>query len=114
CPRTGGGGTLGGDQSESVRNLVRMERTDHQWDAGVLPDSRSDTGDRVRAPAPGRRPDEAHPHQLPGSDERLREEVIIITMTRKGVIALSLTLGLVGRASAHRLDEYLQATLIGV
>jgi hypothetical protein len=35
-------------------------------------------------------------------------------MTRKGAIALSLTLGLVGRASAHRLDEYLQATLIGV
>ncbi len=35
-------------------------------------------------------------------------------MTRNGVIAVTLTLGLVGRASAHRLDEYLQATLIGV
>ncbi len=38
-------------------------------------------------------------------------------MRRMGVsalLAVSLALGLVGRASAHRLDEYLQATLIGV
>ncbi len=34
-------------------------------------------------------------------------------MRRTGVIAL-LTLSLVGGAAAHRLDEYLQATLIGV
>jgi hypothetical protein len=34
-------------------------------------------------------------------------------MRRIGVSAL-LALGLVGRAAAHRLDEYLQATLIGV
>jgi hypothetical protein len=37
----------------------------------------------------------------------------IITMTRTGVSAL-LVLSVVGPASAHRLDEYLQATLIGV
>jgi hypothetical protein len=37
----------------------------------------------------------------------------IIAMRRTGVSAL-LVLGLVGPASAHRLDEYLHATLIGV
>jgi hypothetical protein len=50
-------------------------------------------------------------------DERLREEVSgalsTITMKRMGVSAL-LALSLVGSAAAHRLDEYLQATLIGV
>src|SRR5258708_2629448 len=74
-PRTGSGGAHGGDQGESVRNVVRVERTDHQRDAGVLPDSGTDSGDRVRAPAAWGRPDDAHPYDLPGSDERLREEV---------------------------------------
>src|SRR5438552_1118079 len=116
-PRTGRGGAHGGDQGESVRHLVRVERTDHQRDAGVLPDSGTDGGDRVRAPAAGRRPDDAHPYDLPGSHERLREEVSgalsTVTMSRMGVSAL-LALSLIGVAAAHRLDEYLQATLIGV
>src|SRR5437773_12292644 len=115
--RTGSVGAHDGDQGESVRNVVRVERTDHQRDAGVLPDSGTDGGDRVRAPAAWRRPDDAHPYDLPGSDERLREEVSgalsTVTMKRMGVSAL-LALSLVGDASAHRLDEYLQATLIEV
>src|SRR5580700_2020729 len=115
--RTGSGGAHGGDQGESFRNMVRVERTDHQWDAGVLPDSGTNRGDRVRAPAPRGRPDHAHPYDLPGPDERLREEISgamsTVTMRRIGVSAL-LALSLVGGASAHRLDEYLQATLIGV
>src|SRR5205807_5737623 len=57
------------------------------------------------------------PYDLPGSDERLREEVrgalSTVTMRRMGVRAV-LALGLAGGAAAHRLDEYLQATLIGV
>src|SRR5260370_29610778 len=76
-----------------------------------------DGGDRVRAPAAGGRPDDAHPYDLPGSDERLREEVSgalsTVTMRRMGVSTL-LALILVGGTAAHRLDEYLQATLIGV
>src|SRR5260370_25972625 len=120
--RTGSRGAHGGDQSEFVRNVVRVERTDHQRNAGVLPDSGTDVSDRVRASAAGGRPDDAHPYDLPGSDERLREEVgsalnssalSIVTMTRMGVSALLLLI-LSGGAAAHRLDEYLQATLIGV
>src|SRR3989454_10134643 len=117
CQRTGSGGAHGGDQGESVRNVVRVERTDHERDAGVLSDSGTDSGDRVRAPAAWGRPDDAHPYDLPGSYERLREEVSgalsTVTMRRMGVSAL-LALSLVGGAAAHRLDEYLQATLIGV
>src|SRR5207237_1126121 len=113
----GSGGAHGRDQGESVRNVVRVERTDHQRDAGVLPDSGTDAGDRVRAPAAWGRPDDAHPYDLPGSDERLREEVSgalsAVAMRRMGASAL-LALSLVGGAAAHRLDEYLQATLIGV
>src|SRR6059036_1631882 len=115
-PRTGSGGAHVGDQDESVRNVVRVERADHQRDAGVLPDSGTDAGDRVRAPAAWGRPDDAHPYDLPGSDQRLREEVSgalsTAMMRRMGVSAL-LALSLIGGAAAHRLDEYLQATLIG-
>src|SRR5713101_8077843 len=75
CQRTCSGGAHGGDQGESLRNVVRVERTDHQRDAGVLPDSGTDGGDRVRAAAAWGRPDNAYPYDLPGSDERLREEV---------------------------------------
>src|ERR1022692_4222811 len=75
CQRTGSSGAHGGDQDESVRNVVRVEWTDHQRDAGVLSDSRTDSSDRVRAPDARRRPDEPHPYNLPGSDERLREEI---------------------------------------
>src|SRR6266513_896638 len=113
-PRTGSGGAHGGDQGESVRNVVRVERTDHQRHAGVLSDSGTDTGNRIRAPAAWGRPDDAHPYDLPGSDERLREEVSgalsTFTMRRLGVSAL-LALSLVADVSAHRLDKYLQATL---
>src|SRR5580692_9478267 len=115
--RTGSGGAHGGDQGEYFRNVVRMERADHQRDTGLLSDSRTDTGDRVRAPAAGGRPDDAYSHDIPRSNERLREEVSgalsTVTMKRMGVTAL-LALGLAGRVAAHRLDEYLQATLIGV
>src|SRR2546425_3463907 len=117
CQRTGSGGAHGGDHGESVRNVVRVERTDHERDAGILPDSGTDGGDRVRAPAAWGRPDDAHPYDLPGSHERLREEVSgalsTVTMRRMGVSVL-LALSLIGGTAAHRLDEYLQATLIGV
>src|SRR5882762_7357605 len=117
CERTGGSGAHGGDQGESLGNVVRVERTDHQRDAGLLSDSGTDSCDRVRAPAAWGRPDDAHPYDLPRSDERLREEVsgALITVTRKRLgVSMLLALSLVGGADAHRLDEYLQATLIGV
>src|ERR1700732_5386593 len=102
CQRTGSGGAHRGDQGESVRNVVRVERTDHQRDSGILPDSGTDAGDRVRAPAAWGRPDDAHPYDLPGSDERLREEVIgalrAVTMRRTGESAL-LALILIGGAA---------------
>src|SRR5258708_37523908 len=92
CQRTGSGGAHGGNQGEPVRNVVRVERVDHQRDAGVLSDSGTDTGDRVRAPAAGGRPDNAHPYDLPGSDERLRKEVSgalsTVTMRRMGMSAM--------------------------
>src|SRR5438477_11332743 len=117
CQRTGRCGAHGGDTGESVRNVVRVERADHQRDAVVLSDSGTDIGDRVRASAAWGRPDDAHPYDLPGSDERLREEVSgassTVTMKQIGVSVL-LALSLPGGAAAHRLDEYLQATLIGV
>src|SRR6266550_8027250 len=117
CPRTGCGGAHGGDQDESARNVVRVEWTDHQRDAGVLPDSGTDGGDRVRAPAAWGRPDEPHPYDVPGPDERLREEVsgaLSTVMMRRMGVSVLLALSLIGDAAAHRLDEYLQATLIGV
>src|SRR6267154_6793378 len=97
CPRTGCGCAHGGDQDESARNVVRVEWTDHQRDAGVLSDSGTDSGDRVRAPAAWGRPDEPHPYDVSGSDERLREEVTgalstvalsKVMMRRMGVSAL--------------------------
>src|SRR6266478_9872149 len=109
CPRTSSGSAHGGDQGESVRNVVRVERTDHQRDAGVLPDSGTDSGDRVRAPAAWGRPDDAHPYDVPGSDERLREEVsgaLSTVMTRRIGVSALLALYLAGGAAAHRLDEY--------
>src|ERR1700687_5953058 len=103
CQRTGSGAAHDRDQGESVRNVVRVERTHHQRDAGVLSNSGTDTGDRVRAPAAWGRSDDAHPYDLPGSDERLRKEVSrASTMRRMGVSAL-LALSLVGGAAAHRL-----------
>src|ERR1700730_4411680 len=107
CPRTSSGGAHGGDQGESVRNVVRVERTDHQREAGVLSDSGTDAGDRVRAPAAGGRPDHAHPYDLPGSDQRLREEVggAFSTVTMRRIAVGMLALSLAGGAAAHRLDE---------
>src|SRR5580700_9659765 len=116
CQRTVGGRAHGGDQGESPGNVVRVERTDHQRNAGILSDSRTDAGHRVRASAVGRRPDHAHPYHLPRSDQRLRKEVsgaLSFLMRGTGVSAL-LALSVAGTADAHRLDEYLQATLIGV
>ena len=63
------------------------------------------------------RSNDAHPYDLPASDERLREEVsgALSTMTMRRIgLSLLLALSLVGGVAAHRLDEYLQATLIGV
>src|ERR1700730_2845637 len=117
CPRTGSGGAHGGDKGERVGNVVRVERTDHQRDAGVLSDPGTDGGHRVRAPAAWGRPDDAHPYDLPGSDERLREEIsgALSTVTmRRMTVSVLLALSLSGVTAAHRLDEYLQATLIGV
>src|SRR5258708_14797665 len=118
CQRTSSRGTHGGDQGEPVRNVVRVERTDHQRNAGLLSDSGTDIGDRVRAPAARGRSDDAHPYDLPGSDERLRKEVrgalrivtlSTVMMRRTGLSAL-LALSLAEGAAAHRLDQDLHAT----
>src|ERR1700736_5265185 len=104
CPRTGSGGAHGGDQGESARNVVRVERTDDQRDAGVLSDSGTDSGDRVRASAAWWRPDDAHPYDLSGSDERLREEVSgalsAVAMRRLGGRVL-LALSVIGGRAGH-------------
>src|SRR6185436_19885460 len=55
----------------------------------------------------------AHPHDLSRSDQRLRPEVRTpvssMRVTTAGLIALLVAIGSAVPASAHRLDEYLQA-----
>src|SRR4051812_4709281 len=115
--RTGSRRPHGGDPGEPARNLVRLERAHHQRHAGLLPHSGTDFGDRVRAPAARRRPHHAHPYDLPRSHQRLRQEVCgaLSTVTLRPIVgSVLLALSLAGAAAAHRLDEYLQATLIEV
>src|SRR5580704_1843934 len=104
----------GADQGESGRDVVCVERTNHQRDARVLSYSGAHAGDRVRAPTAWGRPDHAHPYHLSGSHQRLRKEVSSAFMMKRIGVSALLALSLTVSATAHRLDEYLQATLIGV
>src|ERR1700688_4556778 len=93
--RPGSGRAHGGNQGESGRDVVCVERANHQRDARVLPYPGTDAGDRVRAPTAGGRPDHAYPYDLSRSYQRLRKEVsTTLMMKRIGVrtlLALSLT-----------------------
>src|SRR5262249_2430464 len=103
-----------------AKDLFRLERFDQERRAGLLPDPGAEPGDRVRAAAGRPR---SHSHDLSRSDERLRREagraVEVTKSSRRivaapGVLALAIGLTLSARVEAHRLDEYLQATLVTV
>ena len=78
----------------------------------LLPDSGAASRHRVCAADAGRRSGAACPHHVPRSDERLRQEAG--RQMRVGLAAAILLLRPGTPALTHRLDEYLQATLISV
>src|ERR1017187_5539445 len=102
------GGAHGRNQGEHRGYVACLERSHHQRHACVLPDSGADAGDRVRAAASWWRSDDAHPHDLSRSNERLREK--IGGEMKRLLMSVMLAMLLAGGATAHRLDEYLQAT----
>src|SRR3954467_12968986 len=67
--RRGCGREDGGGQIKPREDVLRLEWLNDQWRAGVLPDSGSDAGHRVRAAARG---SGSHSHHLSRSDARLR------------------------------------------
>src|SRR5438105_5016804 len=93
-----------------------MERGDDRYSRtqrhSLLPYSGTESRYRVRASAVGRRSHHASPYHVPRSDERLRQKAYRKMKTRLAAAAILLSIGL--PATAHRLDEYLQATLISV
>src|SRR5271165_4373747 len=92
--------------------MVRLERAYHERHTRLLPNSGSHRRDRIRAPAARRRSHDAYPHDLSRSHQRLRKEVRKAMRPVAAGALLALTLA--PCVSAHRLDEYLQATLIGL
>src|SRR5262249_22628388 len=97
------------------RHVVCVERFDHSGAGteyhGVLPDSGAASRDRVLASAFGRRPVTARPHHVSRPDQRLRPQARY-QMRPRLAGAILLLLGWPGLA--HRLDEYLQGTIITV
>ncbi|MGH7929923.1 MAG: hypothetical protein ACREQV_19260, partial [Candidatus Binatia bacterium] len=61
----------------------------------------------------GGRRDKAHPHDLPRSDERLRNKMVeAVSRTLRRLSPLLALLVLPSAVCAHRDDQYLQATLV--
>ena len=57
----------------------------------------------------------AHPHDLPRPDERVRSKMVeAVTTTLRRLPLLLALLALPSAVSRHRLDEYLQATLVAI
>src|SRR5215472_7540658 len=97
------------------RDVVRMERPNGKGQCCLFPHPGADSHYRIRAATQGRRAYSTHPHYLPGPRQRLRGQVVETMSAR--LIRLWLLLGLVMPpfgAMAHRLDEYLQATLVTI
>src|SRR5271168_2439928 len=107
----------GSTQGRYQRDLVRLERTDNrdsgQEHYGLLPHPGPASRNRVCSSDPGGRSRPACPHHVPRSYERLRPGASE-AMRLRIVTTVMLLLCLVKVASAHRLDEYLQATIISV
>ena len=103
----------GGIEGQPVEDLLRLERRHEEWRARVLPHPGPDGGHRVRS-ATGR--SRSHPYDLSGSHQRLRREARRAMSTRHLVWSCVVIgwLWAAAPAGAHRLDEYLQATRIGV
>ena len=117
------------------RHVFRVEWSNDERQRDVLPDPGADAGDRIRA-AEERR---SHPHDLSGSDQRLRgEDCEASPLTELRWLRLALTASLCPASggalrmrfaaivatamlvcatvelSAHRRDELLQAARIGI
>src|SRR5580693_3524195 len=117
-PRKRGGGADGGAESGNQRHLVCMERprdgSAGKQHHGILPNPGASPGDRIRAAGDGRRSCDAHPHDVSRSHQRLRTQAHGEMNTRRLIAACAAMVWLGTSASAHRLDEYLQATLLSV
>jgi len=105
----------GPTQGRAGRHVVRLEREYYRRTRaqhhGLLPDSGTERGHRVCAATVGRRSFAACPYHVPRPDQRLRQEG---HRKVKRILAAALLLSTGQFAFAHRLDEYLQATLISV
>ena len=105
----------GRDEKEYRRNLVRVERPNGKRQRRLLPHPRADGHHRIRPAALGRRRDQAHPHDLPRSNERLRNKMVeAVTRTLCRLPLLLALLAFPSAVFAHRDDQYLQATLVAI
>src|SRR5262245_65033927 len=105
----------GRDEKEYRRNLLRVERPNGKRQRRLLSHPGANGNHRIRAAAPGRRRDKAHPHDLPRSNERLRSKMV--EAVTSALCRLPLLLALLAVPSAvfaHRDGQYLQATLVAI
>src|SRR5437868_9731512 len=98
-------------EAQHHRNVVHLERPDREGQRGLFPHSGANGNHRVRAATDGRGRNEAHPYNLPRSHERVWLKMAIQMSTIGPILPLVFGLAfLPSTVSAHRLDEYLQAT----
>src|SRR6185369_5222512 len=89
-------------------------RLDEEWRTRVLPHSRANPRHRICAAT---RRSRSHPHDLSRSNKRLRRQADKTMNTRTLAVPIGLLcvwLAIPAKATAHRLDEYLQATRLSV
>src|SRR5918997_5333339 len=105
-------GEDGRDQRQHQRNVVRVERIDRKRPGRILPHPGADGHHRIRAARLRQSPD-AHPHDVPRPDERLWHQMVEAVRATSGrlLMVIAAVLALLPSLVAHRLDEYLQATV---
>src|SRR5579859_4000887 len=105
----------GRDETKYRRDLVCLERPDRKGQCRLLPHSGTDGYYRIRPATPGRRSDQTSSHHLPRPNQRIRDEMVekVTPVLRRLVLVLALLVA-PGTGLAHRLDEYLQATLVTI
>src|SRR4030095_3450292 len=81
----------------------------------LLPHPGADGNHRICPAALGGRRDKAHPHDLPRSNERLRNKMAeAVSRTLCRLALLLVLLAFPSGVFAHRDDQYLQATLVAI
>src|SRR5438552_188462 len=90
-----------------------MEWPNRKRRRSLLPHSGTDRHYRIRPAAARWRHDQAHPHDLPRPNERIREKMVeALTATLRRMALLLVFVAFPTTVFSHRLDEYLQATLV--